>query len=159
MKHKYAFSLESTAKNFAEDLKKDDKLNNISVAQEGDQYTVSFEFKTKFDSKAQCMSEKDEGKYKDKEYASRDEINEALGNIHNYIMEELDYRMKWANARISELESMFYQHKKGHLPPINDAGKLEKALEILDLKDSYDIVKPVVWAKASRRNKTEILVK
>lgn len=65
------------------------------------------------------------------------------------------YQMiSYIHTRINYLQEDFYhytsQHQKGHLPPITDAGKLEEALQKMGLGDSYQVIKPVVFASTSK---------
>jgi hypothetical protein len=55
---------------------------------------------------------------------------------------------------VYQIEGSFYdamrEHRVGHLPPIKGAGKLEKAMEKLGISDDYEIIKPTIYASASR---------
>jgi hypothetical protein len=45
---------------------------------------------------------------------------------------------------ISNLENRFWEHSKGHIPAIRDAGKMEEVLKILSLDSSFKVEKPYV---------------
>lgn len=60
---------------------------------------------------------------------------------------EYQYQLKWVQEDLKYTREAFYNHLKGHLPSINDAGKMEKALKNLGLEDSYNVVKPSIYVE------------
>lgn len=60
---------------------------------------------------------------------------------------EMEYSQKWMREDYAYLESSFREHKKGHLPAINDAGKMEAALKTLGMADSYKVEKASVYVE------------
>lgn len=54
----------------------------------------------------------------------------------------------------SRIYELFFGHQKGHLPPINSPGKLEKACKVLGIADDVIIEKPRIYAsKVSSTNR------
>lgn len=70
-------------------------------------------------------------------------------------LEELYDKYWHATYEISEMRwdldmclEFIRHHMDGHLPPILGAEKLEKALEVLKIRDDYEVRKPVIYASA-----------
>ena len=137
---KYKFSYEATANQFKEDLSKDPKVKNLSVTKNDDSFEVSFDLETKSESNASYEASKtcDEATYC--------VIQNGFSEMRGWMDRELSY----IHRRISEVEDTYYKHKMGHLPQINDAVSMKKALEALGLADSYEVVKPIIRVEASR---------
>ena len=60
---------------------------------------------------------------------------------------EYQYQLKWVQEDLKYTREAFYNHLKGHLPSINDAGRMEKALKSLGLEDSYKVNKPTIYVE------------
>lgn len=71
---------------------------------------------------------------------------EDLHHLASYIVRELQYQTNWLWAELDYLSDTFYKHKQGHIPPINGAEKMKKALSTLGIAEDYEIIKPVIFA-------------
>lgn len=61
-------------------------------------------------------------------------------------MQSIGYELKYMREDLRFMEQRLYKHMdNGHLPPIKDAGKMEAALKVLGLSDSYTVSKPSVY--------------
>lgn len=60
---------------------------------------------------------------------------------------EYEYQLKWLREDMNYTREAFYKHLQGHIPSINDAGQMEKALKVLGLGDSFSVQKPVVYVQ------------
>ncbi len=80
-----------------------------------------------------------EKKEDDEKYVSYDSMQ--------YFREYVGYEIKYLREDLGYLWKAIHEHKKGHLPPIADAGKMESALAALGLADSYNVQKPTVWVE------------
>ena len=67
----------------------------------------------------------------------------TYADMENY-HKSMSYEMKFMREDIAYMYKGLAEHKKGHLPAINDAGKMKEALETLGLGDSYDVQKPTI---------------
>lgn len=152
MDKKYIFLLESTANAFAEDLKKDSNVKDVSVSKDKDNFSVAFKIGDKFQSVASMHESENEykDKQKEEEYASKHEMYESMNRMSEYFRSEMAYEMKYTHARLNELEEEIYRHKQGHIPPIKDAAKMQEMLNVLGLGQSYEVVKPTIRVQASR---------
>ena len=141
MRYALTFKSKNTAEAFIKDLMEergitaklaeDTKKNNYSVAYDVD-VDVSVDV------------EQDKGR-EEKEFMTKPEVCALLSTFWS----EFEYQQKWLISWISSLDNAFWEHKQGHIPAINDAGKMEQALRALGLGDSYEVVKPTVYLKAS----------
>lgn len=68
-----------------------------------------------------------------------------MEEICNYI-QDLNFALVSLSYDINYLFSSFSKHQEGHLPPIQGAGQMEKALKNLGISADYQIMKPVVFA-------------
>ncbi|MDB4314425.1 hypothetical protein N9955_00070 [bacterium] len=102
---------------------------NAKIEQEDDQIFVCYESKAYSDS--------------DKTISGDEAFNAACSMMRAYA-DEFAYQMKWVREDLAYFEKSFYEHKKGHLPSISDAGKMEGALKALGLGDSFRVDKPSI---------------
>ncbi len=79
-----------------------------------------------------------------------------LSNVVSYVLKEMQYQNNWLSSQISYLSEQFYQHSKGHLPPIMGAEKMENALKTLGVGGDYEVRKPVLYSQASLRGGIEV---
>lgn len=80
----------------------------------------------------------------------------ALRNVYDY----LDYQMRYINSSINDLYSTFYDHvSDGHTPALNGEA-LTKFIKLLDLENTYQVVKKPLFVAASTQTneKREILL-
>jgi hypothetical protein len=66
-------------------------------------------------------------------------------------MEKMMYEMiSYVHQRINRFQddmySYMYDHQKGHLPAIKDAGMMEDCLKKMGLGNSFEVRKPVIYA-------------
>jgi hypothetical protein len=60
-------------------------------------------------------------------------------------LKEITWRMEWMERRIETNAEKLYGHmNEGHIPPIQGAGKMNRALEILGLSEDYDARRKVI---------------
>ncbi len=65
--------------------------------------------------------------------------------------EKMIYEMvSYVHQRINRFQDDFYsyayEHSRGHIPPIQDAGKMKECLKAIGLSESYEVRTPVVYA-------------
>lgn len=135
MKLSYKFKKESFAKNFQESLKKE-KSVEASLSQENDEFIVSFESNI---SEANSVGECENKKLKD----------EIMSYVYD-VMEYQRYYIKELESYLMYLESAFYKHQEGHLPKIEGAGKMQKAMDVLGISEDYEVIKKPVFASTKR---------
>ena len=68
----------------------------------------------------------------------------------DYLYWFTEYIYKYASSVESNLWSYIDNHHAGHLPKINGADKMQKALKALGLEGDYEVVKPAVYVSASK---------
>lgn len=65
----------------------------------------------------------------------------------NYQVSEMNRRFQYVWENINELRGLLYEHASdGHLPPIEGAAAMSKALKALGLDGDYEVAKQVVYA-------------
>lgn len=70
------------------------------------------------------------------------------GPSYDYV----DSNISWLQSQLSDLWQAFWKHTQdGHLPPIEGAGQMIKALKALGLDESYDVQKKVIYANDGTR--------
>ena len=73
---------------------------------------------------------------------------EDVYSIVRAISSEYEYQLKWLREDVSYSREAIFKHiNNGHLPAIADAGQMEKALKVLGLGDSFNVVKPTVYVQ------------
>ena len=81
---------------------------------------------------------------------SEEESDSQESEMQNMKMmcEECSYQIKWMREDVSIMRDQLYKHmSNGHLPPITDAGIMEKALKVLGLGSSFEVKKPSVYVQ------------
>jgi len=86
----------------------------------------------------------------EEEYMEEEDVLELLHEYAHYFYQEMQYQMNWVWAELDYLAQSLYNHQKGHLPPINGAEKMQKALDVLGIGSDYEVQKPIVWVQASK---------
>ena len=69
------------------------------------------------------------------------------------LVDDLSYQFRWVNQDIQNLYNMFYQHLQGHLPPLNGADQMQKAIDALGLSGDYDVQKKTIYASNGKPEK------
>jgi len=70
-------------------------------------------------------------------------IDQKLALVHSHINSNAEY----IHDRINRLQQALYSHtEKGHLPPIEGAGRMQKALKAVGLDDDYQVQKKTIYA-------------
>jgi hypothetical protein len=86
-----------------------------------------------------------------------EDVMDMLSEFARYFYNEMQYQLNWVWAEIDWIENAFYKHvSQGHLPPINGAEKMQKALDTLGLGGDYQVQKPVVYASTKRGVELEL---
>jgi len=125
MKKVFEFKQESTAKEFAKTISETYGKEAVS---EGTSVTIKTE-----SPKAPESSE-----------ANMDEVRSMMSRMYDYMQEDIDIMQRYIYRLEGEMYDMFYEHTKGHLPPIKDAGKMQEALRAIGLGESFEVRKPTV---------------
>lgn len=100
---------------------------------------------------AECYNEeKAKSDYKKDDAVTQEVLENMFSRFSRHIFQEMNWQIKWIQSEIRYLENAFYEHEKGHLPPINSAGKMEQALTVLGVSDDYQVSKPIVRSFATR---------
>ena len=60
---------------------------------------------------------------------------------------EYEYQLKWMREDMNYTRDIFYKHMEGHIPSIKDAGKLQAAINILGLGDSFEVKKAQIYVQ------------
>ena len=76
------------------------------------------------------------------------EVNPAEQIVSlNYQVNEMNRRFQYVWESINELRGLLYEHTSDcHLPPIEGAAAMSKALKALGLDGDYEVVKQTVYA-------------
>lgn len=129
------------------------ELNNLEIAQaavkdanekglnavlesKDNKHIVSYEL-------AEAFCDSEQKKESESSYVTYDDMSAMWKSFYS----EMEYSQKWMKEDYSYLEASLREHKKGHLPPINDAGKMEAALKTLGMADSCKVEKPSVYVE------------
>lgn len=84
-----------------------------------------------------------------------DSVDSKMSSMMGYCCDMVNNLRQYVYRVEDAMYSKFSDHSIGHLPPINGAGKMEKALEKLGIAEDYNISKPTIWVSASRNGKKE----
>lgn len=130
MKNKFTFKKESTAKQFAKDLEKEGEKTTVkgSSVEVEKQPTPSF-----------------------------DDVHEMIRNMSSFYDRELMYMYKYMDRVSSEFYEYMWEHEKGHIPAISDAGKMKEVLNTLGMGDSYEVRKPIISVASDKKTGSTIL--
>lgn len=66
--------------------------------------------------------------------------------VSKWEFEDLKYTVNFLQRQIDSLNEALYRHSEGHLPAILDVGKLQKAIDVLGLSDSFEVRKKVIYS-------------
>lgn len=84
-------------------------------------------------------------------YGEKEEKPCCMSDVYNVmrsLSSEYEYQLKWIREDLSYMREALYKHtSSGHLPPIQDAGKMKEALKKLGLGDSYEVKTPEVYVQ------------
>lgn len=133
MKFSFTTKSESLAKKFQEGIKEERKLES-ELKKTDTGYEVEY-------SVATVSTADDKGENVD--------VRSAIDSAIQWVMYEIQYRERWLQNRLDDIYDYMDEHRKGHLPPINGAEKMEKALKVLGIGEDYEVRKPVIFARAS----------
>lgn len=100
--------------------------------------------------KASLMEDDDEDKEE-----MMEEINSRISEMFHYTISLVDDVYRNVAMFEDEMFSYINKHRQGHLPPIEGAGKMQKALETLGISDDYEIEKKSIYANL--RNKKGVV--
>jgi hypothetical protein len=82
---------------------------------------------------------------------------EDLSRLANFLFQEMQYQMNWLWAEIDWIANRLYKHESnGHLPPINGAEKMKKAIDVLGIGGDYEVQKPVIYASTRLGQSIEV---
>jgi hypothetical protein len=84
-------------------------------------------------------------------YGEKEEKPCCMSDVYNImrsVASEYEYQLKWMREDINYMREALYKHtSSGHLPAIQDAGKMKEALKKLGLGDSYEVQTPTVYVQ------------
>lgn len=136
MKFSRQFTKESEASEFVKGLKEEVGIE-ASYKQDGESF----------------VTEASIGETEKKESYSTDEVYDMIEGLYSYV----NYEMKYAFNRINYLAQSFYSHAyEGHLPKVNGAEQMQKAVSALGLDGEYEVQKKTIWA--SKGGNLEVIV-
>lgn len=148
MKFKFTSKNKSFAEKFQQYIKADRDLDSSLEEKDGKFYV---EYSIADYSQDTCEKNKaDDGE--ECEFIKKDDLRCMFSAFSQYLLKEVQYQMNWVYSELEYLEERFYNHKKGHLPPINGAEKMQNALDALGIGQDYEVRKPVVWVQASNKS-------
>lgn len=84
---------------------------------------------------------------------TREEMYSVIDSMYRAMYGE----SKYLAESIDRLYNVIAAHMEGHLPKIQGAEKMQKALEALSLDGDYQVMKPVVFASDNRGQKTAVV--
>lgn len=91
------------------------------------------------------------------EYVEYCDMMECMNEFARYFYNEMQYQLNWVWSEIDWLANRLYKHEtNGHLPPINGAEKMQKALDALGIGGDYEIQKPIVYASTRLGKSMEV---
>jgi len=137
MKFTFASQTKEQAEKFAGHIKAERQIDS-SISEKDGKFFVEY-------SLADCCYDKPTSSCETPCTPSYDD----LSRVTSYIFKEMQYQVNWLWAEIQYISSRFYAHQEGHLPPIKGADKMEKALNTLGIGGDYEVIKPVVYARAN----------
>jgi hypothetical protein len=174
MKFKFTAKSKATAEKFQKYIKADRAIESTLTEKDGKflvEYSVAevqFSLAKKKAKKA-AKSPKPADKSKadmgsvdcgEPDYMEADDVMEMLCEFSNYFYNEMQYQMNWVWAELDYIENAFYKHvSQGHLPPINGAEKMQKALDALGIGSDYEVQKPIIYAAKSNSFEVDISAK
>lgn len=160
MKLKFTSQSKATAEKFQKYIKTDRNLDSTITDKDGKFYveysvanvkmpakkvTANMITPDKCDTAGVAMVEQPQ-------YMEYDEVMDCMSELASYFYQEMQYQMNWIWAEIDYIENAFYQHvSSGHLPPINGADKMTKALDVLGLSGDYQVQKPIIYASVKNK--------
>ena len=83
----------------------------------------------------------------EKEDEEEDEANEKEYYKYKAAIQDFEWVLKWMKEDMEYTRKAFYQHLEGHLPPIKDVAKLQNAIDILGLGDSFEVAKKTIYVE------------
>lgn len=149
MKRVLKFNDGDMANRFVKYMKASDE--NLTVESEKLEDEGCVQVKYDFPEFSTASEEKDEPT---KEYIEREELFDILRDFRRYFVEYIGYEMNWIASEIRYLENAFYRHQNGHLPAIEGAGKMERALETLGIKEDYEVEKKRIFATSNNTKRS-----
>jgi hypothetical protein len=90
----------------------------------------------------------------EKEDDEKEKIKYQIENLQyglDYVLSRLKDEMKYVYEEIQWVYRELREHKEGHLPPINSASQMSKAVDALGLSDEYEVAKKVIYASDGGR--------
>jgi len=144
MKYSLNFLSLASAQDFIQSLKEERNLeSSLETVEKDDKKT----FIVSYDVSLACLDKTKTEESKASAPYTREELESVLSRVIHSMHEEMNWQSRRLNSRMEWLEGQFYKHEDGHLPKIEGAGKMEKALKALGLEDDYRVEKRVIFAK------------
>jgi hypothetical protein len=63
------------------------------------------------------------------------------------VYSEMQYQLKWIREDYKYLSEAFREHQRGHIPAVQDVGKMKQIIETLGLSESYDVAKKTIYVE------------
>jgi|SRR6478736_10528209 len=150
MKFKFTSKSKAQAEKFQKYIKADRNLD-ATLAEKDSKFHVEYSIadycpSTPSTTEAHC------------EYVKVDDLQCLLSQYAQYFYQEMQYQFNWVWSELEYIEQAFYNHQKGHLPPISGAEKMQKALDVLGVGGDYEVQKPIVWVQASKKQGASVEV-
>ncbi len=82
---------------------------------------------------------------------SESENDKKWAGMYDYLHQSMRGMRDYVYGLENQMYKHMDEHKKGHLPPIIGADKMNKALKALGCDGDYNVVKPNLYAHASRK--------
>lgn len=85
--------------------------------------------------------------------ACPDSMEADMKNMAEGLYKYFDRRCSYINERMDDLWRALFEHKEnGHLPKVNGAEQMKKAVEALGLSDEYEVQKKRIYASCKDAN-------
>ncbi len=157
MKFKFTSKSKSQAEKFQKYIKADRNLESTISDKDGKFYVEYSIAEIKLPEKKVVANIGDNSVCASPQYMDYEEVMCCMNDFASYFFQEMQYQFNWVWAEIDYIENAFYQHvSNGHLPAINGAEKMEKALTALGIGGDYEVKKPVVYANTKYGTTAEV---
>lgn len=81
----------------------------------------------------------------DDEKVTRTQMYETIRNVYSYFSSEYQY----INSRLNDISDAIYNHaNNGHVPKLSGEA-MKKFLDVLELNESYQLIKQPIYVSAS----------
>jgi hypothetical protein len=85
-----------------------------------------------------------------------DDMEEMIKKELDYVHQRIRNLYSYVENLYNNILNQFYQHQQGHLPKMQSAEQLEKALKVLGLDKEYQVEKKTIYASQEDKEGSEI---